>query len=89
MTPGERMAELMARRCKYLLDGDLVLAGRRHMGTVRAEIEHRNPEIVARLKTLGCLTEIVQYRARVFVPDAATLGRVLDAYPVLVRRETH
>ncbi len=89
MTPGERMAELTARRCKYLLDGDLVLSGRRHMGAVRAEIEHRNPEIVARLKTLGCVTEIVQYRARVFVPDAATLGRVLDAYPVLVRHETH
>ena len=88
MTPGERMEEIMARRCKYLLDGDLVLAGRRHMGTLRAEIEHRNPEIVARLKTLGCLTEIVQYRARVFVPDAATLGRVLDAYPVLVRHDT-
>ena len=89
MTPGERMAELTARRSKYLLDGDLVLSGRRHMGTVRAEIEHRDPEIVARLKTLGCVTEIVQYRARVFVPDAATLGRVLDAYPVLVRHETH
>ena len=89
MTPGERMAEITARRCKYLLDGDLVLSGRRHMGTVRAEIEHRNPEIVARLKTLGCLTEIVQYRARVFVPDAATLGRILDAYPVLVRHDTH
>ena len=89
MTPGERMAELTARRCKYLLDGDLVLSGRRHMGAVRAEIEHRDPEIVARLKTLGCVTEIVQYRARVFVPDAATLGRVLDAYPVLVRHEAH
>ena len=89
MTPGERMAELTARRCKYLLDGDLVLSGRRHMGAVRAEIEHRNPEIVARLKTLGFVTEIVQYRARVFVPDAATLGRVLGAYPVLARHETH
>ena len=89
MTPCERMAELTARRCKYLLDGDLVLSGRRHMGAVRAEIEHRDPDIVARLKTLGCVTEIVQYRARVFVPDAATLGRVLDAYPVLVRHEAH
>jgi len=79
----------MARRAKYLLDGDLVLSGRRHMGAVRAEIEHRDPEIVARLKTLGCVTEIVQYRARVFVPDAATLGRVIGAYPVLVRHETH
>ena len=87
LTPRERMAELTARRCKYLLDGDLVLSGRRHMGVVRAEIEHRDPEIVARLKTLGCVTEIVQYRARVFVPDAATLGRVLDAYPVLARHE--
>ncbi len=89
LTPAERMAELMARRAKYLLDGDLVLSGRRHMGAVRAEIEHRDPEIVARLKTLGCVTEIVQYRARVFVPDAATLGRVIGAYPVLVRHETH
>lgn len=43
MPPGERMAELTARRCKYLLDGDLVLSGRRHMGAVRAEIEHGNP----------------------------------------------
>ncbi len=88
LTPGERMEELISRRCKYLLDGDLVLAGRRHMGTVRAEIEHRSPEIVPRLKALGCLTEIVQYRARVFVPDATTLGRVIDAYPVLARHET-
>ena len=88
LTPGERMEELISRRCKYLLDGDLVLAGRRHMGTVRAEIEHRSPEIVPRLKALGCLTEIVQYRARVFVPDAATLGRVIGAYPVLARNET-
>ena len=89
LTPGERMEELMARRCKYLLDGDLVLAGRRHMGTMRAEIEHRNPDIVARLRALGCRTEIVQYRARVFVPDAATLERVLGAYPVLVRHDVH
>ena len=66
-----------------------MLSGRRHMGAVRAEIEPRDPEIVARLKTLGCVTEIVQYRARVFVPDAATLGRVLGAYPVLMRHETH
>ena len=87
LTPAERMAELTARRAKYLLDGDLVLSGRRHMGAVRAEIEHRDPEIVARLKTLGCVTEIVQYRARVFVPDAATLGRVIGAYPVLARHE--
>ena len=89
LTPAERMEELISRRCKYLLDGDLVLSGRRHMGIVRAEIEHKSPEIVARLKALGCLTEIVQYRARVFVPDAATLGRVIGAYPVLVRHETH
>ena len=88
LTPSQRMAELTARRCKYLLDGDLVLAGRRHMGTVRVEIEHRDPEIVPRLKTLGCRTEIVQYRTRVFVPDAGVMGRLLEAYPVLVRRET-
>ncbi len=88
LTPAERMEELISRRSKYLLDGDLVLSGRRHMGIVRAEIEHKSPEIVARLKALGCLTEIVQYRARVFVPDPATLGRVIAAYPVLVRRDT-
>ena len=88
LTPSLRMAELTARRCKYLLDGDLVLAGRRHTGTGRVEIEHHDPEIVPRLKTLGCRMEIVQYRTRVFVPDASVMGRLLEAYPVLVRRET-
>ncbi len=86
-TPGERMRELLARRCLYLLDGDLVLAGRRHMGTMRVEVEHRNPEIVGDLKALGCRSEIVQYRTRVYVPDAATLGRLLDAHPVVVRHD--
>ncbi len=89
MTPAERMRELLARRCKYLLDGDLVLAGRRHMGTMRVEVEHRDPESVERLKALGCRSEIVQYRTRVYVPDAAAMGRLIEAYPVVVRHDTH
>ena len=88
LSPRERMAELVARRCKYLLDQDLVLSGRRHMGLMRVEIEHRNPGIVDRLKSLGCRSEIVQYRTRLFVPDAETMERLLAAYPVLVRHET-
>ena len=85
ITPAERMEELLARRCRYLLDGDLVLAGRRHMGLMRVEIEHRDPAAIGELKRLGCRTEIVQYRTRVFVPDPATLGRVLTAHPIEVR----
>ena len=85
ITPAERMNELLARRCRYLLDGDLVLAGRRHMGLMRVEIEHRDPTVIPDLKRLGCRTEIVQYRTRVFVPDPATLGRVLADHPIAVR----
>lgn len=85
ITPAERMDELLARRCRYLLDGDLVLAGRRHMGLMRVEIEHRDPTAIGDLKRLGCRTEIVQYRTRVFVPDPATLGRVLADHPIVVR----
>ena len=84
----ERMEELMARRCKYLLDQDLVLSGRRHMGLMRVEIEHRGAGVVERLKSLGCRSEIVQYRTRVFVPDSDTMERVLAEYPVLARHDT-
>ncbi len=85
LTAAERMAELTKRKCRYLLAGDLVLAGRRHMGLMRVEIEHRNPRAVERLKRIGCRTEIVQYRTRVFVPDVDTMERVLAEHPIEVR----
>ena len=34
------------------------------------------------LKRLGCVTEIVSWRTRVFVPGADVIGRLLDRYPL-------
>ena len=31
---------------------------------------------------MGCTTEIVSWRARVFVPDEAVLGRLVKRWPV-------
>ena len=89
LTAGERMAELTRRRCRYLLDGDLVLAGRRHMGLMRVEVEHGHSEAHRRqLKGIGCQTEIVQYRTRLFVPDPETMERLLARYPIRQRYTT-
>ena len=34
------------------------------------------------LKRLGCVTEIVSWRTRVFVPGAQAVERVLERYPL-------
>ena len=34
------------------------------------------------LKRLGCVTEVVSWRTRTFVPAPGTIGRLLDRYPL-------
>ena len=54
------------------------------MGLQRIEIEGPAGPDIAALKQLGCVTEIIAWRTRVFVPvdDTATLARVLERWPV-------
>ena len=58
------------------------LARRRFMGADRVEIEGPADTDLAALKRMGCTVEIVSFRARMFAPDAAAVGRVLDRWPL-------
>nr|GLK21672.1 hypothetical protein GCM10017606_24990 [Microbacterium terregens] len=51
-------------------------------GSKRIELVGAPPQQLAWLKTLGCFTEVIQYRTRVFLPLHAadeTLGRIVAA----------
>ena len=58
------------------------IARRRLMGAERIEVEGAVDTELARLKRLGCVTEIVSWRTRVFVPGAEVLERLLERYPL-------
>ena len=52
------------------------------MGAVRVEIEGPADGDLAALKRIGCTTEIVSWRTRVFVPEYIDLVRILDRWPL-------
>ena len=52
------------------------------MGMGRIEVEGPADTDLPALKRLGCTTEIVAWRTRVFVPGAAVLARLLERWPL-------
>ena len=54
------------------------------MGAGRVEIEGPADGDLAALKRVGCATEIVSWRTRVFVPGYIDLGRILERWPLAV-----
>ena len=52
------------------------------MGAERIEVESPLDTDLPFLNRLGCVTEIVSWRTRVFVPVAGALERLLDRYPL-------
>ena len=54
----------------------------RQMGADRIELVGAVDTDLPALKRLGCVTEVVSWRTRVFVPGADTVGRLLDRYPL-------
>ena len=54
----------------------------RQMGADRIELAGPVDTDLPALKRLGCVTEVVSWRTRVFAPDADTVGRLLDRYPL-------
>ena len=58
------------------------LVRRRVMGADRIEIEGPVDTDLPALKRLGCMSEIISWRTRVFAPGADTIGRLLDRYPL-------
>ena len=52
------------------------------MADERIEVEGAVDTDLPVLKRLGCVTEIVSWRTRVFVPGAAAPDQLLDRYPL-------
>lgn len=69
----------------YPLTGDMRLRRSRVMGASRVEITDVTDADA--LKRLGCITEIIQYRRRVFIPvtdqGPAILAKILERNPVI------
>ena len=86
LTPAELFGEIMDRGAAFPLatGGDRAwrLARRSLMGEPRLEIEGPADGDIGTLKRMGCATEIVSWRTRVFVPDADVLERVVAHYPL-------
>ncbi len=78
----EVYAEAVRGRAAFRLAVGWRIRGRRHMGCVRVEVEGPDASSLALLKQLGCRTELVMHRTRIFAPDAGVLGRVLERYPL-------
>ena len=86
LTPAELFSEIMDRGAAFPLatGGNRAwrLARRSLMGAPRLEIEGPADGDVGTLKRMGCASEIVSWRTRVFVPDADVLERVVARYPL-------
>jgi len=82
MTGAEAFAALLERGNALALANGWRLARRRLMGADRIEIEGPADTDMAALKRMGCATEIVSFRARIFVPNAAAMERILDRWPL-------
>ena len=65
------------------LGGGLRLARRRIMGSDRIEVEGASGADIDQLRRIGCMIEIVQYKARAFVPDTKVLDRVIQRWPIV------
>ena len=81
-TAEEVCEALLDRGAAFPLANGWRLARRRAMGSMRIEVEGPADTDLPALKRLGCATEIVSWRTRVFVPGADTLERLLDRWPL-------
>ena len=90
LSPSQIIDAVLKRRATVTLADRLRVRRVLQMGTWRIEVAGFEPADLDRLKTLGCTTEIVQWKTRAFVPvsDAdAVLGRIVEAWPVSDVRE--
>ena len=82
MTGAEAFEAVMGRGNALALANGWRLARRRLMGADRIEIEGPADTDMDALKRMGCQTEIVNWRTRVFAPSADTVARILDRWPL-------
>ena len=82
MGSAEMHEAILKRGASFDLANGWRLARRRLMGAGRVEIEGPADGDLAALKRMGCATEIVSWRTRVFVPEYIDLGRILERWPL-------
>ena len=82
LTPAEMHEALTTRGTAFTLANGWRLARRRAMGELRIELEGPADGDLATVKRLGCTTEIVSWRTRVFVPGEAVLARLVERWPL-------
>ncbi len=82
MTGKEAFEAVMGRGNALALANGWRLARRRLMGADRIEIEGPADTDMDALKRMGCTVEIVSFRARIFAPNAGTVERILDRWPL-------
>ena len=82
MTGKEAFEAVMGRGNALALANGWRLVRRRLMGADRIEIEGPADTDMDALKRMGCQTEIVSWRTRVFAPNAETMERLLDRRPL-------
>ena len=76
---------LTRRGAPFSLANGWRLVRRRLMGAERIEVEGPVDTDLPVLKRLGCVTEIVSWRTRVFVPGAETVEQLLGRFPLDAR----
>ena len=82
MTPVELHDAILDRGEAFPLARGWRLARRRIAFADRIEVEGPADADLPALKRLGCVAEIVSWKARLFVPDAGVLERLVERYPL-------
>ena len=82
MTAPEAFEAVMGRGNALDLANGWRLARRRLMGANRVEIEGPADTDLPALRRMGCTVEIVSFRARIFAPNAGSMERILDRWPL-------
>ena len=82
LTPDELCGEILGRGASFPLANGWRLARRRLAGADRIEIEGPADRDIEALKHIGCVSEIVAWRARVFAPGPQALERLIGRWPL-------
>ena len=82
LTPAEMYEALTTKGTAFTLGNGWRLARRRAMGELRIELEGPADGDLAAVKRMGCTTEIVSWRTRVFVPGESVLARLVERWPL-------
>ena len=84
MEPDEVLRAVMETRATLSLVNGFQLRRSLVMGQPRLELIGATGAILAELKTMGCFTEVIQWKTRVFLPSEApdVLASLLSRFPV-------